>query len=116
MGLTIQDGQVEWRVERDDRHTVPQLFGQSGQRYLLDCLIRYAPLGLCPLGGDAVQGCRISRYVDAGIHQPRSMLGRLTAANDADSCRHDAIVLRIDAGGLDVKRRKRPVCQFMQQG
>lgn len=105
MGLAIQDGQVEARIERDDRHTAPQLFGQRS-RDLLDCLTRDAPLGLRPLGGDAMHRSRASGYLDAGIHQPRQMLRRLTAANEAHGCCNDAIGFRVDARRLDVERRK----------
>jgi hypothetical protein len=74
-GLAIQDGQIEARVERDDRHALLQLIGQHG-RDLVDRFVRASPLGTCPLGGDAMHSARASKYLDARIDQPGVMLDR----------------------------------------
>ncbi len=101
-GLAVQDGEVEPGVHRDDRDARGDDLAERGEDVGDDLGGRLA-LGAGPRGADAVDLLRLGGDVDAGVGEPRCGVGGLAAAALDDAGGDDAVLLDVDAGGLEVE-------------
>ena len=100
--LAVEAGEVEARVEGDDRDALQQLLGERRDD-LLDRFERRAALRAGALGRDAVDGGGARRDRYARVEQPRVEDRRPAVADDAHRGRDDAVRLAVDSRRLQVK-------------
>lgn len=104
----IKNGQVETRVESDDRHIVGKLAGKDTGD-LIDRRSGRHTLAAGPLGGDPVHFDCLGRNLDARIYQPGPAHRFLSSADQTHGGSDDTVVFDAGTGGFYVEGGQPPL-------